>query len=470
MNDISQRSGRARLLAANVVPLVCLLMAGLLLQNAERAQAAPGPFTFIVNSNADIPDQTLGNGVCDVGIPGLCTLRAAVQESNASQGPGNTIVLQANTTYTLVRAGIDSNALNGDLDVGFPVTITGAGPTSTIINANGNTTNDRAFEVNANVVISGVAIINGMGATAGGGIRAVNANNLWLFNTIVRDNAVTGAGGHGGGIYNEAHITMTHSAVLSNTAAGDGGGFYGNFGSAYVVDSTFGWNTAGGDGGGIYQTNGIVSLLRNTLRNNRARYGGGIAKYTGQFDLINSTMSGNTATSDGGGIYIAKGDMDVSNATIAENTANSDGTNGGFGGGIATPPTATITVKNSIIAANGHRNGLFYFLDDCAGPITAVAYNIFASLDSSHCAISGSYTVTNPMLLPLGNHGGATETYALAASSPAIDAASGCFDLAGQPLLTDQRGKPRPALGGTGRCDIGAFEFNYVAFLPVIRR
>ena len=49
---------------------------------------------------------------------------------------------------------------------------------------------------------------------------------------------------------------------------------------------------------------------------------------------------------------------------------------------------------------------------------------------------------------------------ALPIGSPAIDAGnpSGCTDGQGQPLKTDQRGKPRPDKEDTGGCDIGAYE------------
>ena len=62
----------------------------------------------------------------------------------------------------------------------------------------------------------------------------------------------------------------------------------------------------------------------------------------------------------------------------------------------------------------------------------------------------------DPLLGPLQNNGGPTQTHALLAGSPAIDASDpgGCRDSLGAPLLTDQRGFPRPVVG----CDIGAFE------------
>jgi hypothetical protein len=63
---------------------------------------------------------------------------------------------------------------------------------------------------------------------------------------------------------------------------------------------------------------------------------------------------------------------------------------------------------------------------------------------------------------PLQDNRGPTETHALGAGSVAIDhiAAGDCVDADGQPLLTDQRGEPRPVaiVGPEPKCDVGAFE------------
>ena len=71
------------------------------------------------------------------------------------------------------------------------------------------------------------------------------------------------------------------------------------------------------------------------------------------------------------------------------------------------------------------------------------------------------------ILGPLQNNGGPTQTHALVAGSPAIDAGNpnGCRDNAGVLLHTDQRGFLRPADGnndGTSGCDIGAYEASAV--------
>ena len=87
-------------------------------------------------------------------------------------------------------------------------------------------------------------------------------------------------------------------------------------------------------------------------------------------------------------------------------------------------------------------------------------------------------TVFTKVLGPLQNNGGPTQTHALLPGSPAIDVGNAvCTDANGDPLTTDQRGKPRSVDGnGDGKraCDIGAVEFfpivnNLVALAPGLR-
>jgi hypothetical protein len=95
--------------------------------------------------------------------------------------------------------------------------------------------------------------------------------------------------------------------------------------------------------------------------------------------------------------------------------------------------------------------------------------------DTGHCTVNGTTPpLLDPVLGPLANNGGTTQTHALLPGSPAIDAGSsgGCRDNVGAQLATDQRGFPRPALGGSAlRCDIGAFEYySHAVYLPLILR
>jgi hypothetical protein len=73
---------------------------------------------------------------------------------------------------------------------------------------------------------------------------------------------------------------------------------------------------------------------------------------------------------------------------------------------------------------------------------------------------SGDRNNTDPMLGPLQNNGGPTQTMALPSGSPAIDAGnpSGCKDGSGHLLTTDQRGYPRHDPEDTAGCDMAAYE------------
>src|SRR6185369_11267116 len=108
---------------------------------------------------------------CATAAPVVCTLRAAIQASNANSG-ADTIVIPAGT-FTLTIAGRGEDvAATGDLDITDAVTITGAGATSSIIDGGGL---DRVFDVFANgtTTMSGLTIRHGNpDAAAGGGIAS----------------------------------------------------------------------------------------------------------------------------------------------------------------------------------------------------------------------------------------------------------------------------------------------------------
>jgi hypothetical protein len=87
---------------------------------------------------------------------------------------------------------------------------------------------------------------------------------------------------------------------------------------------------------------------------------------------------------------------------------------------------------------------------DCMFPITSNGYN----LDSDgSCGLTGAGDLShkNPLLGPLANNGGPTQTMALQSGSPAIHAIPAS---SGACPATDQRGDP----SGTPACDIGAFQ------------
>src|SRR5207247_10700018 len=137
------------------------------------------------------------------------------------------------------------------------------------------------------------------------------------------------------------------------------------------------------------------------------------------------TISGNTAVNDGGGLQANNVTATLTNVTISANSA-------GVGGGIS-QTIGSVRLKNTIVANNTGGN--------CSVPVVSLGNN----LDSGNtCALTGPGDLinVNPMLGPLQNNGGPTDTHALAAGSPAADAAAN----PGRPA-TDQRGAARPVDG-----------------------
>ena len=114
----------------------------------ERAQAA----NFTVDSPVDAVDASPGDGAC-ASAAGDCTLRAAIQETNALPG-ADVITLPAGTYVLSIVPGGVNGADVGDLNITDDVTITGGGlrqlPT-TIVDGN---LLDRAFDIDDPVSVT----------------------------------------------------------------------------------------------------------------------------------------------------------------------------------------------------------------------------------------------------------------------------------------------------------------------------
>ncbi len=219
-------------------------------------------------------------------------------------------------------------------------------------------------------------------------------------------------------------------------------------------------NTAGFEGGGIYAFGTVI--------------------------VTNSTVSGNTAASSGGGIVAGRG-LTLSNSTVSGNTA------GTFGGGISfASNNKARTIRNSTIALNKANQGGGFYIFDFSGSgddvnlgNTIVAKNTattsqpdigsdtvgvgYINSGNNLIGINTGFEVTfptsslvgtagspvNPLLGPLQNNGGLTQTHALLVGSPAINAGNNALIPMG--VTTDQRGTGFPRISG-GTVDIGAFE------------
>ncbi len=455
------------------VPLALFCMAA---SHTVAQQTRPA---FEVNSTADMPDANLADNVCAT-TENTCTLRAAVQQANASDGADTITMLGG--TYTLSIAGADEQAAKGDLDITHDLTISGV-PTATVIIDAAQI--DRIFDVyTATVTLDNLIMQNGKASTNGGTIY--NRGTL-----IMNNDQITGSttDSNGGGIFNAATGTVTvKNSIFKSLGASNGGAIW-NAGTMQVINSSFSDDVAqssGGAitndqaltitgsllkhnhavaGGAIQQGSGTLALQNSTLDDNTAVYGGGVA-VDGDAAVImeNSTLSNNTA-SQGGGIFNL-GMLTLLNNTLSGNSASNtriDQVGGGiFNGGkinansvtmvnnvgpagSAVHSSGTITFTNSIVAQSEDAVGG----TNCSGTVTSLGYN----LDSGNtCGFSatGDLRNTNPMLDALALNSATIQTHALLPGSPAIDsgAPSGC-------LVTDERGVTRPQ---GPRCDMGAFE------------
>src|SRR5262245_18100184 len=205
-----------------------------------------------------------------------------------------------------------------------------------------------------------------------------------------------------------------------------------------------------------------------TLQNVTLSGGSGGVSNNGNTSIKNSVISGNK----GNGVSNFYGTLTIANSTISGNRA-------GHGGGVSNSPGyyggGTLTLNNSLIAGNQaavapeiENSGATRSGDGAV--VNANNFNLFGV--NGNAGVSG-FTIgptdivpsvsLAQILGPLKNNGGPTQTHALVAGSPAIDAGDpgGCRDGSGALLQTDQRGFPRNVDGnndGTARCDIGAVE------------
>ena len=218
-----RRNGRGRASAALAIVGLSLTLAAPV--GVKAATLAPTGATFTVTSTADAVDANLGDGVCSA-ASGACTLRAAIQQANALAG-ADTIQVPAGT-YVLAIHGQNQNlAESGDLDVTGPLTIAGAGATSTIVDGGTPASAaseirglDRLFEIHpgaGDVSLVDLTVQEGYSAEQGGAIYHASAGTLHLERVQVLDSY---AAKYGGGIANAStgQVELVDSIVSGNGA------------------------------------------------------------------------------------------------------------------------------------------------------------------------------------------------------------------------------------------------------------
>jgi hypothetical protein len=329
---------------------------------------------------------------------GTGTLRAAI----AAAANGDTIVIDP---------GVDPHLTAGDGGISIfanqfgSLAIVGQGARSTTITGDGVdstlTLDDNSDSDLAPVVtISGVTLTGG-GGTEGGAIAVGGNTSATLSAVTLSGNMVTNNGpAFGGAVFAGGTVTLDGVTAFGNSASTDGGALYNNGATVDINNSTITGNTAVVGGGGIYTT--------------------------GQSFLVGDTLAGNQVT-DGAGGNIDTNFLDSGTMTTLTDTIMS-------GGSAASGPNCV--APSGAVVSDGHN---------------------LESTTPDQCGLTGTgdQVGANPLLNPLGDYGGPTDTMALAPGSPAISHAN-CADFS---PAVDQRGLPRPGAGETG-CDIGADEFQ----------
>src|SRR5437763_6711316 len=399
---------------------------------------------FTVNDLGDTSDATPGDGVCaDAGSK--CTLRAAIEEANALAGDDR---IQFSVTGT-----IQLGSALPDLSTNISIEGPSAGQLTVRRNTGGNY---RIFTVTSGpvVYIYDLTITNGNSTAEGDGVS--NNGDLTLTRCTVSGNT---SAFRGGGVYNQfGSLTITSSTISGNSATNSGGGVYAN-GTLEVTRSTISGNSAQ-NAGGIFNSTITAIIANSTVSGNSATSGdaGGLYVNTA-ISLTNSTISVNSASGNGGGIYVFSGPATLTSATVTQNHSDSDNNGGGDGGGVLVVFANGAVLHNTIVAANFKGSGTSA-ADDVRGAAvdSSSSFNLIGTGGAGGLtdgANSNQVGVADPGLGPLQANGGATQTHALLAGSPAIDKGEGSgsqsIDQRDFPRATDLNDSVYPnAAGGDG--------------------
>lgn len=404
--------------------------------SAQFVSDDENPTTVFVNSSTG--NDTTGNGTA-------LNPYKTFHRGYVAVGAGN--ILDLTGTFTWTDAGETGDAIIYGYTINKSITIRGNGPDQTIIQAASydNSADRRVFTIAACATTT-------------------------IDDLAIRYGKVTGSNNDGGGIKNSGVLTIDDCEIYNNRAVGAYGGGVAN------------WNK--------------LTLSRSTVYNNVANYmGGGLVNSyyvaaDGFLNITNSTIAYNqitavTAYTEGGGVHYRKGSGTITNSTIAYNTACSTG------GLSVDDPSATLTIKNTIIAKNNQiinsycNNGLaprdfgfrqsgygnvvdngsniigysqYYSWTNSTDWIGASTWSALLNWDKTTFTKYGTTTSGNLNLetsLALNENTSKTQTLALLANSIAINNGATGVNGAISVPTTDQRGSAR-----VGATDIGAFEYS----------
>jgi len=431
--------------------------------NSRIFEVFPGALAVVTGltiQHGSAQDGLGGSGISNSGI--LTVSSSTVSFNTAASNNGGGIDNYSSGYLTISNVTFDHNSSSGNGGgIDNSGVITGTDDTFT-----GNTANNGGGIYNESGAILNLTsmLAKNSASNSGGGIY--NIGRLTLTDSTLSGN--TAQNGSGGAISNFFGLTLSNDTLMGNTAGLGGGVFNNSSALVTLTGDTFSNNIATGmistifvnninvgGGGGIFNFSGELTSTGDTFFDNSAtniECGGGIYN-NDTFTSTKDTYSGNTANS-GGGIF-NMGHLTLTNATLTGNsvlrlggaifnqlalTLSDDtlaGNNAGTGGGIANFQPGLVTLINSIVAGNtGNFAGFGVVGPDITGSVNGANNIIGDGTDMNgivDSAVSGDMLgnqvgVTNPnhvnpidpLLAPLGNYGGPTQTMALLPGSPAL--------------------------------------------------
>ena len=335
--------------------IACLVIIILVLPFPAQASV------YTVNSLLDLPDGDVTDNTCATVPPGtpVCTLRAAVMQANAHPGPD--VISVPAGAYNITRVGLDSTAVLGDLDVTDEVAIYGSGVV--IVDANGATTSDRAFEViTSTLTIYDLTIQNGNTPSYGGAIYA-SGGMLRLTNVTIQNSQ---AALSGGGIYASGQtIQISDSLIQNNQSQGSGGGAYFH-GNTSINNTQIISNTAQQAAGGIHVFDGTYTFNLVRVGHNRSigSLCGGILSDNGTTNISHSWVEYNSASIEGGGpcsVGVGNYRLAITDTQVLNNSAASSGGGGVFVNNSFFSTRSTIYNNSAVVGGGVYVVGLAIF-------------------------------------------------------------------------------------------------------------
>jgi predicted outer membrane repeat protein len=311
-------------------------------------------------------------------------------------------------------------------------------------------------------VISGTTFIGNSGSTGGAVLN--RSSNLRVVDSVFYENTATswaesGQYGNGGGLYIDRmwlddpidfvicgtvfernHATVHGSALFSYNLEGSGA----TIDRCSFVDNDMA-DSPGGGTGSVYHEGVPLLLINSTFSGNETgAHAGGLFLGGGTDAVVrNCTFTGNTTPGNAGALWAGNGNVEVFSSTFADNRAD-------YGPVIFKGAEGAVTLTNVVFANNGTDNEFSALAchETFADGGGNVQWPELKTNGNPDLACAETVRFEDPLLDALADNGGPTQTMALAAGSPAIDAgvSEAC-------PATDQRGEPRQ-----GECDAGAFE------------